>query len=86
MLSDTHPKIVAMQLDLLRDAPPWRKAHMLGQMYQTTKQLAMVGLRQRHPDASEADLRFRLAVLLLGPELAESTYGATDEMGVLDVD
>ncbi len=86
MLSDTPPEIEAMQLDLLRRAPPWRKAHMLGQMYQTAKNLAMVGLRHRNPDASEAYLRHRLAFILLGPELAESAYGALDEMLLVDVD
>jgi hypothetical protein len=86
MLSDTDPEIEAMQLDLLRKAPPWRKANMLGQMYQTTKQLALIGLRHRFPDVSEAALRFRLAVILLGPELAESAYGSINEMVMLDVD
>jgi hypothetical protein len=75
MLSDTHPKIEAYQLELLRQAPPWRKAHMVGQMYQTVKQLAYQGLRQRHPQADEAELRRRLADLLLGAELALQVYG-----------
>ena len=75
MLSDTHSQIEAYQLQLLRQAPPWRKAHMLGQMYQTVKQLAYQGLRQRHPEASEAELRRRLAGILLGDELAEQVYG-----------
>jgi len=86
MTSDTHPQIEAMRLDLFRETPPWRKAHMLGQMYQTSKQLAMVGLRSRYPDASEAELRFRLAVLLLGVEIAESVYGLENEIEELDVD
>ena len=75
MLSDTHPKIDQLQLQLLRQAPPWRKAHMLGQMYETTKQLAYLGLRQRHPEAGEAELRRRLADLLLGKDMAEQVYG-----------
>jgi len=86
MLSDTHSKIEAMQLEMSRKAPPWRKAHMLGQMYQTAKQLAMVGLRHRYPEASEADLRLRLAALLLGPELAESAFGPFAELEMLDAD
>ena len=76
MLSDTHPQIEALQLQLLRQAPPWKKADMLGQMYQTMKQLAYQGLRQRYPDAGEAELRRRLADLLLGPELAKQVYGS----------
>jgi hypothetical protein len=44
-------------------------------MYTTVKQLAYQGLRQRHPAASEAELRRRLADLLLGEDLAQQVYG-----------
>ena len=64
-----------LQLDLLRQASPWRKAHMMGQMYLTMKERALNGLRQRHPEASERELRRRLADLMLGPELAVQVYG-----------
>jgi hypothetical protein len=75
MLSDTHPDIEELHLHLLRHTPPWRKAHMLGQMFMTVKQLAYQGLRQRHPQAGESELRRRLAALLLGELLAEQIYG-----------
>lgn len=75
MLSDTNPQIETLQLEMLRAAPAWRKAHMLGQMYATVKQLAYQGLRQRHPSASETELRRRLADVLLGEDLARQVYG-----------
>jgi hypothetical protein len=75
MVTDTHPEIEAHQEQLWRQAPPWRKAELLGQMYATVKQLAYQGLRQRHPAASEAELRRRLADLLLGEDLALQVYG-----------
>ena len=75
MTSDTHPKMEQLHLELMRQAPSWRKAHMLGEMYQTMKQLAYSGLRQRYPTATETELRRRLADLLLGVELAERVYG-----------
>jgi hypothetical protein len=75
MLSDTHPKIEEVQLQLLRQAPPWRKADMLGQMYETVKQLAYQGLRKRHPGLSDIELQRRLADLLLGDDLAQQVYG-----------
>ncbi len=75
MISDTHPKIEALQIQLLLEAPSWRKANMLGQMFQTMKELAYQGLCQRHPQASETELRRRLADLILGTELAEQVYG-----------
>ena len=86
MISDTHPQIEAYQLQLWRQAPAWRKAELLGQMYATVKQLAYQGLRQRHPEASEAELRRRLADLLLGEELAQQVYGPliTEEVSLAD--
>ena len=79
MLSDTHPEIEAVQLQLLRQAPAWRKANMLGQMYETVKQLAYQGLRKRHPEFSEIELRRRLADLLLGDNLAHQVYGPIEK-------
>lgn len=36
------------------------------------------GLRRRYPDASEHEIRRRLADLLLGEELAKRVYGEPD--------
>jgi len=74
-LSDTHPKAERVQIELMRQAPPWRKAYLLGQMNATVKALALSGLRQRHPQASQAELRRRLADLILGDALAAHVYG-----------
>ena len=84
MLSDTHPKIEEFQQQLLRQAPAWRKANMLGQMYETVKQLAYQGLRKRHPDFSEIELQRRLADLLLGDDLANQVYGPVEKDSHVD--
>jgi hypothetical protein len=47
----------------------------MGQMFHTIKQLALIGLRQRFPSATEEELCLRLAGQLLGKELAENVYG-----------
>jgi hypothetical protein len=75
LFSDTRPEAEKVQLELLRQAPPWRKLEMLGQLNQTTRTLAMSGLRQRYPHANPEQLRRHLADLLLGPVLAEKVYG-----------
>jgi hypothetical protein len=72
---DTHPDVERVQIELMRQAPPWRKLALVGELNQTVKELALVGLRQRYPRASERELRRRLADLLLGPELAMQAYG-----------
>jgi hypothetical protein len=74
LLSDTHPEIERLQIELLRQLPPWRKFQMAADMYATMKTLALIGLRERHPKATEEELRRQLTELLLGPELATWVY------------
>jgi hypothetical protein len=73
--SDTQPEMEALQVRLLREAPAWRKLELLAQLNASVQLLALSGLRQRHPDASENELKRRLAGLLLGEELACKVYG-----------
>ena len=79
LFSDTRPEAEAVLIRMLRQAPPWRKLHMVGQLNQTVRTLALSGLRQRHPEATPQELRRRLADLLLGPELAAQAYGPLRE-------
>jgi len=75
LFSDTRPEAEAVLIELLRRAPPWRKLHMVGQLNQTVRTLALSGLRRRYPEAPPHELRRRLADLLLGPDLAARVYG-----------
>ena len=75
---DTRPDAERVQIELLRQAPGWRKLHMVGEMNPTVRTLALSGLRQRFPSATPGELRRRLADLLLGEELAARVYGKAD--------
>jgi hypothetical protein len=75
LFPDTHPKMEALQIELWRQASPTRKMQMLAQLNASARLLAMTGLRSRYPLASEAELRRKLAGLLLGDELAQKVYG-----------
>lgn len=75
LYSDTHPKMEALQIRLWREASPTRKMQALAQLNASAKTLALTGLRAQFPQASEAELRYRLAVLLLGEEIAHKVYG-----------
>lgn len=83
-LTDTHPRVARMQIDLMREAPVWRKMVLLEQMNRTVKILALSGLRQRHPHATEAALRRALADIMLGEELALKVYGPIQELDYVD--
>jgi hypothetical protein len=75
LFPDTHPKMEALQIQLWRQASPTRKLHMLAQLNASARIVALTGLRTRFPDADEAEVRRRLADLLLGEELARKVYG-----------
>ena len=75
LFSDTSPEAERVLIDLLRQAPAWRKLRMVNQLNASVRTLALSGLRQRYPQATEAELRRHLADMLLGPELAARAYG-----------
>ncbi|MBI4314532.1 MAG: hypothetical protein HY679_01255 [Chloroflexi bacterium] len=75
LFSDTHPKMEALQIQLWRQASPTRKMNMLAQLNAAARTLALAGLRSQYPQAGEAELRRRLAGLILGDELAVKVYG-----------
>lgn len=72
---DTSPTAEVVLFKLWRDTPAWRKLEMMDGLNQTARQLALVGIRRRFPEASSEELRHRLAVILFGEELATRAYG-----------
>ena len=79
LFTDTRPEAEEVQIKLLRQAPPWRKLELVGQLNQMARTLALSGLRRRYPRATPEELRRRLADLLLGPGLAAQVYGPLPE-------
>ncbi len=79
-LSDTDLRAKALQLQLLREAPVWRKLALWAELNAAARVLALAGLQTRHPRADEAELRRRLADVLVGPELAARVYGPLPEI------
>lgn len=75
MNHDTTPEAEAVLVRLWGETPSWRKWEMMEQLNQTARELALAGLRRRHPDATPEELRRRLADLVLGSELAAQVYG-----------
>jgi len=76
---DTDPKNEALQVQLLRTAPPWRKMEMLSALNASARALALSGLRYRYPHANEIELHRRLADLILGPDLALKVCGEYED-------
>jgi hypothetical protein len=76
---DTRPDAEHVQIELMRQAPAWRKLAIVGQLNRTVRLLSVEGLRQRYPQATASELERRLADLWLGPELAAQVYGPFQE-------
>ena len=79
LFPDTHPEAEAVLICLLREAPPWRKLEMVGQMSETVKVLALSGLKIRFPNDPPEKLHRRLADILLGEDLANKVYRPLEE-------
>ena len=77
--SDTIPQVERLQIERLRQMPPWRKMELMAEMCQTVQMLALAGLRQRYLNDTADQQRRRMADLKLGPELAERVYGPGPE-------
>lgn len=75
IFSDTSPETEQVLFAMLRHMPAWRKLDLVAQLNQTVRELALGGLRERYPQAAQAEIRRRLADLVLGSELAEKAYG-----------
>jgi hypothetical protein len=75
LLTDTQPETERIQIELLRQAPAWRKLEIVGQLNATVRTLALSGLHQRNPTASPEIIRRMLADLILGEALASRVYG-----------
>ena len=71
MLSrDSSPEAERLQIDLWRRMSPLDKGRAVDGLCSATDELALTGIRQRHPHAPERECRLRLAVFKLGPQLA----------------
>lgn len=73
---DTSPEAQQVLIGLYRKMPPEVKFRRVFEAYQTGKMLAMAGLRQRHPNASEKKIWYLWAKQHLGNELFNKVYGA----------
>ena len=69
-ISDTHPEAERIHIEGLRAMSPARRIRILDELSKTVRTLALAGIRQRFPHASEGEMRLHLATIYLGRELA----------------
>jgi hypothetical protein len=71
---DTAPGIERRQIEAWRQMSAAEKAAMVTGLTRAAWALAAAGVRQRYPDASPREHFLRLAILVLGPELARRAF------------
>lgn len=75
MERDTTPAVAARQRERLAALTGARRLEIAALLSAGVRALAEAGLRDRHPQASPAELRVRLAALLYGRDVAERVFG-----------
>lgn len=74
-MADTSPQADARYHELLRRMPPEKRLEAAMRLSQAVRELALAGIRARHPGADERELRVRLAVRLYGRDCARRLFG-----------
>jgi len=74
-LSDTSPRALEEHARLVAGLTPAERAARVRDLTAGASLVALAGLRDRYPGASEAELLLRLAVLRLGADVVARAYG-----------
>jgi hypothetical protein len=72
---DTSLEAEQMLIERLRAAGPQRRLDMARDASRAIRQLAWNGLRLRHPNADDHELRRRYVAMTLGEEVANQLFG-----------
>jgi hypothetical protein len=76
MDQDTEPRRRDRYIELLRAQSPVDRLRKAGALTRAVRQMAEAGIRLRHPDADDTEVRVRLAVRLYGKDVAVRLFGS----------
>ena len=65
-VTDTSPRAAARQLELYRAAGPARRAAIAAEISEAVRDTTLAGVRRRHPEFSEAEVRDSFLRLVYG--------------------
>lgn len=72
---DTSYEIERKLIEADQRLSPWEKAERFSELCRFSKHLAMMGIYQRHPNASEEEIRMRLNALFFDRETMIHVFG-----------
>ncbi len=76
MSRDTDPRAARTYRRLLDRATPGERLAQAVRLSASARSLAEAGLRRRHPEAGDDELRWRLASLCYGRTFADRVFGS----------
>lgn len=76
---DTSREADARYHELLRKMPPEQRLAAAMRLSQAVRELALAGIRGRHPEASDDELRVRLTTRLCGRDCARRLFGGVPD-------
>jgi hypothetical protein len=72
---DTSPEIERRQIEAWRRMEPWEKLRVVTELMRATEELAVAGIRERHPDATPREIQLRLGALRIDRETMIRAFG-----------
>lgn len=81
-VNDTSAAANARYHELLRGLPPVQRLEAAMRLSRAVRALAESGIRQRHPLATDAQVKVRLTVRLYGRDVAVRLFGAVPDDAV----
>jgi hypothetical protein len=76
--ADTSLEAFQVQVGIFRRMPPERRLAMVFEMSNSLRQVAANGVRSRHPNYSEGQVRLAVIRLMLGEKLFREVYPGVD--------
>ena len=74
-ITDTSPEAEKVLIDILRNMSPQQKGDLIFGTLQMGRDIWMAGLRDRHPNATDEQIRLLYAKERLGDQLFGQVYG-----------
>ena len=73
--SDTHPDLRRLVIDRWRAMTVTERAELVDHLSADTCELALIGIRARHPDATPEEQQMYLRVVLHGDAVVRESFG-----------
>jgi hypothetical protein len=83
LATDTSSAIEQSQIERWREMSASEKAALVTTLSRASVELAQAGVRLRYPHASPSELFLRLAIVMLGRELATRVYPGVAQLDQL---